>query len=174
MTYAGRNQTLTANTEQNAQLIAQAAREMAMTNDASREKVPLRDLERVKRTASAYLDECAQTGTMPTVRGCAARLGVTRFALYDFERHHPGSEFSAWLQDFSDMCGEVMMAAAMQGSVSPVPAIFTAKARYSWREAPVQVELQASNAIGPTLSEEELRKRIVEDVVIDGVEYEES
>lgn len=70
------------------------------------------------------------------------------------------------------MCGEVMMAAAMQGSLSPVPCIFVAKSRHGYREAPVQIEL-SNNDIGPTLSEEDLRKRIAADVVIDDSALEE-
>lgn len=164
---------MAANTEQNSQIIAQAARELAMANDPTREKVPLWNLEKVRSVAGIYLDECAQTGTMPTVRGCAARLGVTRGALYDYEKHHPGGAFSAWLQDFSDLCGEVMMAAAMQGSLSAVPCIFVAKSRHGYREAPVQIELQANSAVGVELPEEELRKRIAESVVVDAKYTEE-
>ena len=160
---------MAANTEQNSQLIAQAARELAMANDPTREKVSLWHVERVRSVAGEYLDECAQTGTMPTVRGCAARLGLTRNALYNFAERHPGSEFSEWLQDFSDLCGEVMMAAAMQGSLSAMPCIFVAKSRHGYREAPVQIELQANSAVGVNLPEEELRKRIAESVVVDDI-----
>ena len=140
-----------------------------MANDPKRVKTPLRDLERVREVATEYLAECAQTGTMPTVRGCAARLGVTRYALYDYAKHHAGSEFSAWLEDFSDACGEVMMAAAMQGSVSPVPAIFTAKARHGWREAPLQVEFGRLDPQAE-VDEDELRQRIMADIVIPEME----
>lgn len=162
MTYGGRQQTALVNSEQNAQLIAQAAAEMQMANDPKREKVPLRDLDRVREVASVYLAECAQTGMMPTVRGCAARLGITRGALYDYEKHHPGSEFSAWLQDFSDLCGEVMMAAAMQGSISPVPAIFVAKARHGYREQPVQIEVNPGGQFGDSMTAEEIARKYAE------------
>lgn len=138
---------------------------MQMANDTSREKVPLGDIKRVRQTASAYLTECAETGTMPTVRGCAARLGLTRGAIYDYVRKHPGGELAKWLEDFSDVCGEVMMTAAMQGTVSPVPAIFVAKSRYSWREAPVQIELGKTEPF-EEIDAEALKARILADVVV--------
>lgn len=131
------------------------------------DKVPLGDIERVREVAVDYMNECAESGIMPSVRGVAARLGVTRWAIYDYAHKHPGGALARWLEDFSDCCGEVMMAAALNGTVSAVPAIFTAKARYSWREAPVQIELQTNSAIGDAVDVDELKKRIAEDVIID-------
>lgn len=98
------------------------------------EKIPLNDMELVKTATEAYLIDCAGHGIMPSVRGCASFFGVSRNAVYDYARKHPGSAFSEWLENFSDLCGELLMQAAVEGTASAIPAIFTVKARYGWRE----------------------------------------
>lgn len=161
----GREQALTANASKVGDIVAQAAYGMSLAKGG--EKAPLSDMNRVKDYAQAYLTECAEKGTLPTVRGCAARLGVTRNAFYDRAKRHPNSEFALWLEDFSDLCGEVMMQAALEGTVSPVPAIFIAKSRYHWREAPQQIEFGRIGQMGAEPDEYELRRRIAGDVVLD-------
>ena len=143
--YAGKGQTLQANTTRVSELLGAVADDMERTRTG--EKVPLSDLERVKSVAAAYMRECAVTGKLPSVRGCAARLGVSRQSLYDYRKAHENSAFSKWLEDFSDLCGEVMMQAAVEGAVQAVPAIFIAKSRYQWREAPQQIELGRINPL---------------------------
>ena len=143
--YGGKEQTLAATVARVSSIVGSAADDLERTT--SGEKVPLSDLERVKSVAAAYMRECAVTGKLPTVRGVAARLGVSRQAMYDHRKAHENSAFSKWLEDFSDMCGEVMMQAAVEGAVQAVPAIFIAKARYQWREAPQQIELGRINPL---------------------------
>lgn len=130
--YTGRSQTLQINNARTAELVSMAAEEMKRINSA--EKIPLTDIEMVRHASQKYLLECAKHGVMPTVRGCAAYFGLTRNALYNFARFHRGSAFQEWLQNFSDICGELLMQSAIEGTASPVPAIFVAKSRYGWRE----------------------------------------
>ena len=146
--YKGKQQTIAANTARVSEIVKSVADDMERTRTG--EKVPLSDMERIKAIATDYMRECAATGNLPSVRGCAARLGVSRQSLYDYRRSHENSAFSKWLEDFSDVCGETMMAAALEGAVAPVPAIFVAKSRYKWRETPQQVEL---GRIDPLLSD---------------------
>ena len=161
--YAGKQQTLQANVTRTSELIARAADEMQMANRPEVERVPLRDLERVKVVAAEYLRDCAANGFLPTVRGIAARLGLARIALYEYARYHPGSDFSKWLEDFSDLCGELTMAAANDGTIAAVPAIFTAKARFGFREQPTQLEIVQSNSpLGPVMDAEEIAERYAE------------
>lgn len=145
MKYTGKGQTLQANTARVSELVSAVADDMERTRTG--EKVPLSDLERIKTVATGYLRECAAAGSLPSVRGIAARLGVTRQSLYDYRKSHENSAFSKWLEDFSDMCGEVMMQAAVEGTVQAVPAIFIAKSRFQWREAPQQIELGRINPL---------------------------
>lgn len=155
--YAGREQTLSTNSARVSELVGMAAQDMALVNGG--EKIPLSDLKRIREAASAYLDKCAMSGTLPSVRGCAAAIGVTRQALYTAARRNPDGELSQWLEDFSDICGELTMQAALEGVVAAVPAIFTAKARYGWREPAAQVELGRIDPLGPDETNERLLEK---------------
>ena len=92
--YEGRDQTLSANAARVSSLVEMAADDMALTNG---EKVPLSDAQKVRTYGEKYLRECATNAVLPTVRGCAAKLGVTRQALYFYAKQHPNSEFAHWL-----------------------------------------------------------------------------
>jgi len=113
-----------------------------MDRIASAEKVSLSDVETVRTVTRLYMRHCAATSMLPTMSGLAGALGYTRQGIYIYIKRHPESETAHWLQDFSDKCGEIMMQAALSGNVSAIPAIFTAKARYGWKEdeQPVMVE----------------------------------
>ena len=137
--YQGRGQTQLANADGIAALMATAADEYSQSNGG--EQIALTDINAVKRAAVEYMRDCAERGSLPTVRGIAARLGCTRQALYAQAKRHPGGALALWLEDFSDACAEATMAAAMAGNVREVSAIFTAKSRYQWREAPAQLEI---------------------------------
>ena len=105
-----------------------------MDRIASSEKISLADAEAVKAMTRLYMRHCAQKSMLPTMSGLAGCLGCTRNAMYNFIKRHPDSETAIWLQDYSDRCGEIMMQAALSGNVQAIPAIFTAKSRYGWKE----------------------------------------
>ena len=150
--YKGRDQTLSSNTARVSALVEMAAGDMQKVNTG--EKIPLTDMVLVRDAADRYLRDCVNNGVLPTVGGCARSMGVTRQSLYDAAKKRPGSEFSRWLEDFSDICGEIMAQAALEGTVAPVPAIFVLKSRYQWREAPAQVEIGKINPITDIDTEE--------------------
>lgn len=154
--YEGRKQTLTTNTTRVGELVSRAAVDMAAAKDTDEcVRVSLADFDRVREAAVDYLTECAERGMLPTVRGAAGKLGVTRQALYDYARHHPGSQFARWLEDFSDLCGELTMAAALDGSVNVVAAIFTTKARYGWKDS-VTIDIPTEDPLGKRQSAVEI------------------
>lgn len=152
MKYGGKTQTLEANTARVSTLVGMAADDMERATTG--EKIPLDDIERIKDIGTSYLRECATAGILPTVRGVASRLGCTRQALYYLAKEHPNGALAKWLADFSDLCGEITMSAAMEGTVAAVPAIFVAKSRYEWREAPAQVEIGRLNLLSNTYGED--------------------
>ena len=143
--YGGKEQTLAATVARVSSIVGSAADDLERTT--SGEKVPLNDDQRVQEVTLKYLRECSTLGVLPTVRGVAARLGVSRQALYDHNKRHPGSTFAKWLEDFSDLCGELTAQAAIEGVAAAVPSIFVLKSRYSWREAPAQLEIGRLNPL---------------------------
>ena len=113
-------------------LVTEAAEGMARI--ASAEKVPLDNVKEVQIATGLYMQSCADKSMMPTMSGLAGALGYTRQALYIYIKRHGNTETAAWLQECSDRFGEIVMQAALSGNVSAIPAIFTVKARYGWRE----------------------------------------
>lgn len=158
--YTGRAQTMSTNTARASELVSMAADDMELVNSGG-QKIPLSDVKRIREIAAEFFRECADRGTMPNVRGLAARLGCTRQALYYQAKQHPDSDFARWLEDFSDACGEVMMAAAVEGVISPVPAIFTAKARYQWRDT-ITIETPSRDPLGPQIDPDALAEQLAE------------
>ena len=133
--YEGRDQTLQTNTGRVGALVGMAAANLRNVNsddDGIRGK--LSDMGLVQMAADEYLMECASLGVLPTVRGVAGKLGLTRQTLYHHAKRNPDSQFAKWFEEFTDLCGELTMQAALEGSVNVVAAIFTTKARYGWRD----------------------------------------
>ena len=97
-------------------------------------KIKLSDTWAVKEITIRYMEICAENAALPTMAGLSQALGVSREALYDHVKRHPQDETSRWIRDTSDTFGEILMQSALSGTVSAIPAIFTAKARYGWRE----------------------------------------
>lgn len=128
-----RTETMAANDARITELIENVRDGMRNVADPA-QKVSLSDTSRVQQITLDYLQACSNLSTLPTMSGLAKALGMTRAALYDHMRRHPHSETTAWLEDFSDTAGEVMMQAALSGSVQQIPAIFIAKARHGYKD----------------------------------------
>lgn len=137
----------------------------AMTNLP--EKIALRDTETVKDVSLRYLRSCEQTGVLPSKIGLARACGMTRAAIDDFMRRHPEHETTTFLSLFCDTCAELLNNSALIGGVHPIVAIFCSKAIYKWREA-VEIVTPQNTPLGEEISEDELRRRIESDIVIDG------
>lgn len=130
--YAGRTQTIAANSDSISDIVSRAALDMARAQSV--EKVSLQDVDRIRKVGLEYLNQCAELGCLPSVRGVASRIGTTRQAIYDYASNHVGGALDLWLRDFSDICAELTMEAAMAGSIKEVSAIFTTKSRFGWRD----------------------------------------
>ena len=155
--YTGKQQTITANTARASELVARASAEMALANRPEADRVPLRELGRIKAVAAEYLNDCAANGFLPTVRGLASWLGYSRSALYKHSEAYPNSDFAEYLRDFSDLCGEITLSAANENLINVVGGIFTAKSRFGFKEQPTQLEIVQNNIpIGPALTPEEI------------------
>ena len=101
-----------------------------------REKINLRDAEAVKIQAMRYIRSCQISGVLPTMTGLALALGASNEHLSRFMSKNQEEESVKWLylvkQHFADILGQ----SALDGAVAPIPAIFTLKANYGWRDDP--------------------------------------
>ena len=101
-----------------------------------REKVNLRDVDTVKAQTMLYIRSCQISGVLPTMAGIALALGVSPVGLSQFERRNPDAETTKWLKTVKDHFGNLLAQAALDNAVAGIPAIFTLKANYGWRDDP--------------------------------------
>ena len=138
-------ETLEANQQGIGRAVLAMARTMEQGSDASRQ-FDLSDFQQLNKVAIAYTRACALAGSLPSVSGLAGALGRSRTGLYEYGKVH--APFREWLQDYSDLCAEAAISAAIEGSAQAVPAIFLAKARAGWKDND-PVELRIGRADTP-------------------------
>ena len=101
-----------------------------------REKINLRDVNTVKAQAMRYIRSCQISGVLPTMAGLALAFGVAAETLSRFMSAHPEEESAKWLIVVKQQFGDLVNQSALNGAVAPIPAIFTLKANYGWRDDP--------------------------------------
>ena len=101
-----------------------------------REKINLKDADAVKSQAMLYIRSCQISGVLPTMAGIALALGVSPAGLANFTRMNPETETAKWLKTVKDHLGNLLAQAALDNAVAGIPAIFTLKANYGWRDDP--------------------------------------
>lgn len=127
-----KSETLEANQQGIGRVVGAMAQTLEQANDASRQ-FDLSDSEKLNQASIAYVKACAAAGLLPSVSGLAGALGRSRTGLYEYGKVH--ADFQVWLENYSDLCAETAISAALNGSAQAVPAIFLAKARYQWRDS---------------------------------------
>ena len=101
-----------------------------------RKKISLQDTPTVKDISLRYIRSCQITGTIPSLVGLSLALGVSPESLSQFMRLHKETESGKWFFELKGRFGDILGQSALDGSVAPIPAIFTLKANYGWRDDP--------------------------------------
>ncbi len=153
-TTPSRQDTIIANRALVSQIVAMGAE--GLRKISSGEKVSLNDTDAVKEATARYMEQCARAGTMPGMAGLSAEIGYSRQNIYHDIKQNPSAETTKWLKACSDYFGEMMAAGALSGAVSAIPAIFTLKARFGWRE---EDEGMPKDSKPPEESPEEIASR---------------
>lgn len=149
--------TLQANEERVRDIVTLAAAGLANVADGDRKKIRLADTEAVKKVTLEYMRICSEYSVIPNTAGLAKALGMSRQALYDHMKRHPGDSTSEWLKDVSDSFGQILIDCAISGVTAPIPSIFAAKARYGWRET--DIEEPYDNSISVERDAEEIAEK---------------
>ena len=110
-----------------------------------RERISLQDTDSVKAQTMLYIRSCQISGVLPTIAGIALSLGVSPVSLSNFMRNYPDTETTKWLKTVKEHFGTLLAQAALDNAVAGIPAIFTLKANYGWRDDP---EPEAQNNDG--------------------------
>lgn len=101
-----------------------------------REPINLRDVHAVKSQTMLYIRSCQISGVLPTMTGLALAIGVAVETLSRFIHGHPEEESAKWLRLVKQQFGDLLNQSALNGAVAPIPAIFTLKSNYGWRDDP--------------------------------------
>ena len=99
-------------------------------------KIALKDAEAVKDITLRYLRSCQISGTMPSMAGVALSLGVAPETLSRFMKNNAETDSGKWFWMIKSHFADIINQASLDGVIQPIPAIFTLKANYGWRDDP--------------------------------------
>ena len=141
------------------ELVTASVEELAQAAEAM-DSISLSDTKTVKARTLVYVRACAEAGNLPTFSGLMRSMGMSAEAGYAYKRRNPDSATGKWLEMYQDYCGDLLADAALKGMTHPVFSIFVEKSRNLWRDT-ITVEQVQHDPLGPRLTEEELRERIM-------------
>ena len=117
--------------------------------------------------AGDLFNTLAETGELPTVEKMALALGTTRASLWNWENGLQCSPArTAMIQQANGILAAMDAELVSQGKIPQVTYIFRAKNFYNMKDQ-TDVIVTPNNPVGAVLPEDELRKRIEGDVVIE-------
>lgn len=97
-------------------------------------KIALDDTITVRRKSVEYLRCCQETATFPSVLGLARCLGFTDRSLRNWRTNHADHPTGQWLQQFSDLCCDLLHQSSLKNASNGIVAIFLSKALYGLEE----------------------------------------
>lgn len=118
-------------TEAISRSVAYALGELKQTETV--ERISLDNTERIKALTEKYMLVCSKTATLPTMSGLARVLGYTRNGLY-WHMKNKRDKTSEWLENFRDLCSDLLAQNSLMGNVNPIVSIFLQKAQYGLRD----------------------------------------
>ena len=145
-----------------------AQREILKTTH-DRGKVDLNDTDAVQLQTDEYLRACEMTGTIPTLLGLSASLGISRQRVYKFiqqNERHPTAEF---LESFRTAAAAVLAQGALTRTLDNSTSIFLLKnsGQNLADRHETELEVKPYNPLGPELTAEEIREKWKDIIVID-------
>lgn len=130
-------------------------------------KKPVKSDEECAERLEEFFDTLAKTGELPSVEKMALALGVTRQAMWNWEN---GLRCSAERTEMIKRAKEILAAMdaelVSRNKIPQVTYIFRAKNFFGMKDQ-TDVVVTPNNPVGALLPEEELKKRITGDVVVD-------
>lgn len=114
-----------------------------------------------------FFNTLAEAGELPTVEKMALALGTTRMSLWNWENGLQCSPArTAMIQQAKGILAAMDAELVSAGKIPQVTYIFRAKNFYNMKDQ-TDVVVTPNNPVGAVLPEEELRKRITGDVVVE-------
>lgn len=133
-------------------------------------KIDINSNDEVEERISDYFNYCIAQELRPTVEGLAMALGVDRRTLWDWETGRRRATVDSTTADIikkaKDYIAFIMSDSVMEGKINPVTWIFYAKNYFGMKDQQ-DITITPNNQLQPTMSLEEITKRVQSDVVID-------
>ena len=133
-------------------------------------KVDINSNDEIQERISYYFDYCIAAQLRPTVEGLAMAIGIDRRTLWGWEtgerRATVDSTTANIIKKAKDYIAFLMSDSAIDGKINPITWIFYAKNYFGMRDTQDLV-ITPNNQLQPTMSIEEITKRVQSDVVID-------
>lgn len=135
---------------------------------SQRPAVDLDDLEDVKSRTDTFLASCEAASVVPTFLGLAVSFGYTREGLYKHLRNHSQTPTAKYIGLVKEMLADAMITASLTRTTDAATTIFALKNLHGFADKlEIEPVTTQQSALGPLADPEELRKRILETVVID-------
>ena len=133
-------------------------------------KIDINSNDEVEERISDYFNYCIAQELRPTVEGLAMALGVDRRTLWDWETGRRRATVDSTTADIikkaKDYIAFIMSDSVMDGKINPITWIFYAKNYFGMKDVQ-DITVTPNNQLQPTMSIEEITKRVQSDVVID-------
>ena len=123
-----------------------------------RGRTDLFDAASVKAVTREYMEHCSEAGSLPTVMGLSAALGISRRWLNRFLREHPETEGAKFLEVVKELFADVLTQAGLSKHISEALTIFILKNTASMAD---KVEIEAAAHVDETEAPEDLENRIL-------------
>lgn len=113
--------------------------------------VDLQDVESVQARTLDFLEGCKLAARVPLWGGlCARGFGLSRQFVARWMANHQHHDTSKYLMVVREAFADSLASAALNGSVSPIPAIFSLKSQCGWRDSGAEedvVEIEDEDTI---------------------------
>lgn len=130
--------------------------------------LPQTDIE-VEERINLYFQYCIDHDLRPGIEGLSLALGTTRKSLFDWEHKNSwsNSRRSELISGARQIIAAFLEELSLKGKINPVTFIFLAKNNHDYSD---KTELSVSaptNGLQPTMTMEEIARKVAQDVVID-------
>lgn len=121
-------------------------------------KIDLKDEKLVGKVAVAYVNACAEAGTLPTKTGLCRAFGITRQSVDYFLKQHYNEPSAELLTLIFDSFAEALNTASLASAVHPIVSIFLSKAIYNYTDT-LKIETNPGrDPLGDRLTQSELEE----------------
>ena len=129
--------------------------------------IDISDEKQVEERLLWYFNSCVEDDVRPTVTGMCRSLGIDRKTLYQWgQGDYRAETHSLLIKKAYNLLEEMWESWMVNGKVNPVVGIFLGKNHFGYKDQQ-DVVVTPNNPLGEARTEEEIKQRYMESVVVD-------